>query len=89
MLIVTHDPRVEDVADRILWLEDGSLRDRKQDEHVWDTDPVCGMRVDTWTAALFREHGGQRFVFCSKRCEERFVGDPERYVSVSPKGSRS
>lgn len=29
VLMVTHDPRVEEIADRVLWLEDGSLRDRK------------------------------------------------------------
>jgi putative ABC transport system ATP-binding protein len=29
VLVVTHDVRVEDIADRVLWLEDGSLRDRR------------------------------------------------------------
>ena len=24
VLLVTHDPRVEEIADRILWLEDGA-----------------------------------------------------------------
>ena len=45
VILVTHDPRVEDVADRVLWLEDGSLRDRKLEPHEWVRDPVCGMRV--------------------------------------------
>lgn len=80
ILIVTHDPRVEDVADRILWLEDGGLRDRKQEEHDWVTDPVCGMRVDAWTAVFFSEYQGQRYVFCSKRCEERFGENPASYI---------
>jgi len=48
VILVTHDPRVEDVADRILWLEDGALRDRKSEPHAWARDPVCGMRVDEW-----------------------------------------
>jgi putative ABC transport system ATP-binding protein len=82
ILIVTHDPRVEDVADRVLWLEDGALRDRKREEHVWETDPVCGMRVDAWTAVLFKEYQGRRYVFCSKRCEERFLENPEPYAST-------
>jgi putative ABC transport system ATP-binding protein len=79
IVLVTHDPRVEDVADRILWLEDGSLRDRKQEQHAWVTDPVCGMRVDAWTAVLFAEHRGERYTFCSQRCKERFEQNPGAY----------
>ena len=33
VVLVTHDPRVEDIADRVLWLEDGKLSDRKQEKH--------------------------------------------------------
>jgi putative ABC transport system ATP-binding protein len=80
VVLVTHDPRVEDVADRILWLEDGALRDRKSDQHSWVRDPVCGMRVDEWTATLFTEHGGSRYVFCSQRCLERFEANPDQYA---------
>jgi len=80
VLIVTHDPRVEDVADRVLWLEDGGLRDRKSDQHDWARDPVCGMRVDQWTATRFTEHEGQHYVFCSQRCLERFEAGPERFT---------
>ncbi len=29
VLMVTHDPRVEEIADRILWLEDGELREHE------------------------------------------------------------
>jgi putative ABC transport system ATP-binding protein len=79
VIFVTHDPRVEDIADRILWLEDGVLRDRKKERHSWVLDPVCGMRVDEWTATLFSEYEGERYVFCSKRCLERFSDDPEKY----------
>lgn len=81
VIMVTHDPRVEDIADRILWLEDGELHDRKSDKHSWVKDPVCGMRVDEWTATLFSEHKGKRYAFCSKRCQERFEHDQEHYAS--------
>ncbi len=80
VVMVTHDPRVEDVADRILWLEDGALRDRKSEQHSWVRDPVCGMRVDEWTATVFSTHGGQRFVFCSQRCCDRFRANPDHYA---------
>ena len=79
VLMVTHDPRVEEMANRILWLEDGALRDRKSEKHNWVIDQVCGMRVDEWTAEFSTEHEGKHFVFCSKRCLERFQADPVQY----------
>jgi putative ABC transport system ATP-binding protein len=85
VLIVTHDPRVEEIADRVLWLEDGALRDRKAEVHEWMRDPVCGMRVDAWTAVHELEYEGQRYVFCSQRCLERFEASPGDYLG----GSRS
>ena len=82
VLMVTHDPRVEEIADRVLWLEDGALRDRKSEKHSWVRDPVCGMRVDEWTASVSTEYEGKRIVFCSHRCLERFNKEPERYMSL-------
>jgi len=79
VVMVTHDPRVEEIADRVLWLEDGSLRDRKSEKHSWVKDPVCGMRVDEWTATITTEYNKQRYVFCSKRCLERFNSNSEKY----------
>ncbi|MCW8957080.1 MAG: ATP-binding cassette domain-containing protein [Gammaproteobacteria bacterium] len=81
VIMVTHDNRVEDVADRLLWLEDGKLRDRKTEKHSWVKDPVCGMRVDEWTAAVMSDYNGSRYVFCSSRCQQRFMEDPEHYVN--------
>ncbi len=80
IILVTHDPRVEEVADRILWLEDGALRDRKSERHSWVRDPVCGMRVDEWTAEVTTSYEGRRYVFCARRCLERFEKDPQRYL---------
>ncbi len=80
VLMVTHDPRVEEIADRVLWLEDGALRDRKSEPHSWVRDPVCGMRVDEWTALVTTEYDDKKFVFCSTRCLKRFEAQPEFYV---------
>ncbi len=79
VVIVTHDPRVEDIADHVFWLEDGKLRDRKAEAHQWQTDPVCGMKVDIWQAAYATEHEGKKIHFCSRRCRDRFFLEPERY----------
>ncbi len=80
VILVTHDPRVEDLADRILWLEDGALRDRKAERHSWVHDPVCGMRVDEWTAEISTTFAQERYVFCSQRCLDRFAAGPQQYA---------
>lgn len=82
ILVVTHDPRVEDIADRILWLEDGQLRDRKAESRERIPDPVCGMKIDPWTAEIKTTHGGVEYLFCSERCLERFTEAPERYIDA-------
>jgi putative ABC transport system ATP-binding protein len=42
VLIVSHDVRIREFADRVLWLEDG----RFKSERVLVRDPVCHMEVD-------------------------------------------
>lgn len=81
VLMVTHDPRVEEIADRVLWLEDGSLRDRKTEQHSWVNDPVCGMSVDSWTSTISVEYKNKKYFFCSQRCLERFTHEPKRYAT--------
>lgn len=86
VLMVTHDPRVEEIADRVMWLEDGALRDRKSEQHAWVQDPVCGMRIDEWTSTVYTQYEGTKFVFCSHRCLERFQQEPERYLKANSDG---
>jgi len=83
VLMVTHDPRVEEIADRVLWLEDGAIRDRKSEQHSWVKDPVCGMRVDEWTATIATEYKNQQYVFCSQNCLDRFNKNAEQYTNKS------
>jgi YHS domain-containing protein/uncharacterized membrane protein YraQ (UPF0718 family) len=44
-------------------------------------DPVCGMTIDTATAAERIEHDGATFHFCSARCREEFERNPARYLA--------
>ena len=44
-------------------------------------DPVCGMTVTAESAAASAVHEGETFHFCSRGCHDRFVADPERYLS--------
>lgn len=43
------------------------------------TDPVCKMTLDAASAAAQAEFGGQRFYFCSTRCRNLFLADPQAY----------
>lgn len=84
VVLVTHDQRITEIADRLLWLEDGALRDRKSEPRSWVTDPVCGMRVDQWTATLVAEYETVSYAFCSQRCLDRFRAQPKEYLHGSP-----
>jgi YHS domain-containing protein len=47
-----------------------------------ETDPVCGMLVDTDTAMWTAEHDGKTYFFCGKGCMLDFKDDPERYLDA-------
>jgi Cu+-exporting ATPase len=49
-----------------------------------EKDPVCGMNVDAATAKYRSEHAGRRYVFCSSRCQDKFVAEPSKYVGEKP-----
>ena len=44
-------------------------------------DPVCGMEIDPATAAGSEEYEGTTYYFCSQRCHDSFVADPEKYAA--------
>jgi len=43
-------------------------------------DPVCGMAVDSASAAAQRTHAGEPYYFCSAGCAETFEENPSRYA---------
>src|SRR5437870_12983177 len=45
-------------------------------------DPVCGMTVASEKAAAKVEHAGKTYYFCSKRCAERFSGEPKKFLAA-------
>jgi P-type Cu+ transporter len=49
-------------------------------------DPVCGMDVDTATAAGRTEYQGQTYYFCNSNCKTKFDSNPEQY-SGKPAGA--
>ncbi|MCW5681060.1 MAG: heavy metal translocating P-type ATPase [Xanthobacteraceae bacterium] len=48
-------------------------------------DPVCGMMVDPHTAKHRAEHRGHTYYFCNPKCREKFIADPEKYLSDQPR----
>ena len=44
------------------------------------TDPVCGMQVDTAQAAAKSEHNGVTYYFCAVMCKKKFDANPQTYV---------
>ena len=84
VVIVSHDQRIKDIADRVLWLEDGEFKEvtttlapalaRSASAGV-AIDPVCGMSVEQ-EKAIGAEWNGQMFYFCAKGCREEFLADP-------------
>ena len=53
--------------------------DHRDPAAVTATDPVCGMKVDPNKAAHRATDDGRTYYFCSAKCREKFVADPERY----------
>ncbi len=52
-------------------------------------DPVCGMDIETATAAGQTEYEGQTYYFCSPKCKEKFDLNPEQHLGKSSGASKS
>ncbi|MBN9392869.1 MAG: ATP-binding cassette domain-containing protein [Chloroflexi bacterium] len=78
VVIVSHDQRIKDVADRVLWLEDGEF---KEIAHM-ATDPVCQMAVER-NKAITGEWEGQTYYFCSKGCRNEFMETPGEFGNLA------
>lgn len=48
-----------------------------------EVDPVCGMTVDTTSAAASREYGGKTYYFCNPGCAKAFASKPEAFVEAT------
>ena len=76
VVIVSHDQRIKEIADRVLWLEDGQFKQMV----AMVMDPVCGMAIerDREEAIIAEWEGGIAF-FCSRGCREEFMAEPTRF----------
>ncbi len=74
-VIVSHDQRIKDIADRVLWLEDGQFKEPV----IMAVDPVCGMNVER-SKALSTVWNGETFYFCARGCRDEFISAPEQFI---------
>ncbi|HKZ70584.1 MAG TPA: ATP-binding cassette domain-containing protein [Anaerolineales bacterium] len=74
VVIVSHDQRIRDIADRVLWLEDGQFKETV----TMATDPVCGMAVEREKAAATLERDDVTYYFCSRGCRAEFEAESLR-----------
>jgi ABC-type lipoprotein export system ATPase subunit/YHS domain-containing protein len=75
VLLVSYDARLKEVADRVLWLEDGTFKDLER----MTIDPVCGMAVAQDQGPHY-QHDGSVWWFCSIACRDEFVIRPEHFT---------
>lgn len=68
IVIVSHDQRIKDIADRVLWLEDGEFKNLI----TMATDPVCEMAVEQ-EHAVSGKRDGIIYYFCSRGCRNEFL----------------
>jgi len=67
VVVVSHDERLREIADRVLWLEDGTFRELAK----MATDPICGMAVTAdQNTSIHLQRAGQTWWFCSTKCRD-------------------
>jgi putative ABC transport system ATP-binding protein len=77
VVIVSHDQRIKDIADRLLWLEDGQFKNIVE----MAIDPVCGMSVDREHAPARTDYDGRVLYFCARGCRDEFLIAPEKFLT--------
>ncbi len=76
VVIVSHDQRIKDIADRVLWLEDGQFKDMVE----MPVDPVCAMPVERGKA-IEAQWNGKPYYFCAQGCRDEFMTEPARFAA--------
>lgn len=75
VVIVSHDNRIRDIVDRILWLEDGKFKEMSK----MVNDPVCGMSIEK--GEFKYTYKGKEYYFCSIGCKNEFEEKADHYIA--------
>jgi putative ABC transport system ATP-binding protein len=80
VIIVSHDSRLKEIADRVLWLEDGRFAELA----AMAIDPVCAMAVEAGDNPHL-QIGGRTCWFCSVHCRDEFAAHPDQFPLLPEK----
>lgn len=69
VVIVSHDQRLLEIADRVLWMEDGRFKDA---ENLVE-DPNCGTNVEVKDQTPKIDYRGKKYYFCSTACQREYA----------------
>lgn len=69
VVVVSHDQRLLEIADRVLWMEDGQFKDSE----ALVTDPNCGANVEVKANTLRVDYRGEKYYFCSPGCRSEYL----------------
>ena len=83
VLIVSHDDRIREFVDRVLWLEDGEFKS----ERALVRDPACGMEVDPQGAAAHASVDDTDYWLCAQGCRDELLA--ARGSAPRPVGTRA
>lgn len=50
-------------------------------------DPVCGMEIDSESAAASSDYEGTTYYFCAVGCKEQFDAEPAKFLSAAPQAA--
>ena len=84
VLIVSHDDRIREFVDRVLWLEDGEFKSERR----LVRDPVCGMEVDPAQAPAHTVVNGVDYWFCAPGCRNEFEARSAAGATVASGATR-
>jgi YHS domain-containing protein len=86
VVILSHDQRLREVADRVFWLEDGRFKSLQ----ALVRDPICGMLLEPERAVTRFKTAEGSVYFCSRGCRDDFLGanTPDGYTGAAPESAR-
>lgn len=79
VVIASHDTRIMNISKRILWLEDGTL---KESGIEMVTDPICEMRLRKDEVLYKSFYKGIEYYFCSEKEKKNFDKNPKKYIKT-------
>lgn len=69
VVVVSHDQRLMEIADRVLWLEDGRFKNMAS----LQTDLNCGAQVIDKAVTATLSYRGKKYFFCSAGCKKEYI----------------